>query len=541
MEIFKGTPCFAGIAIGRIHFYKKGEIQMHQHLVSNVKKEVDSFREAQNAVASQLKLQYEKTQAGNPELAAVNRRQLFLIEGSSYRTAIEEIILTQKVSAVYAIMTTKRDLHKSFGRVEDEAVKARLSDVDEVSEYLLEVLGGINEAFAFGKEPVILVSDDIPLAELMCLDKDKMIALVLRKGEELSPSSVFFRINSLPSILGVPVSQEWDGKQAIVDGYSGTLYLSPDEEEYKAFMLQKEADEKGREDLMALRNAEDETLDGKKVRIYANIGNPDDLGSILYYGAKGIGMLRSEFQYLGRDKYPKENELFLDYKKVAEFMGERRVVIRTADLGAQKQAAYLELPTEANPLMGNRGIRLSLDREKMFGIQLRAIYRASMYGNLAVMFPMLTSLEELDKVKTLAGQAMDELRERGIPFRELPMGIMVETPAAVMLAPELARNVDFLSLGTNDLTQYTLAMDRQNPALREKYNTHHIAVMRMIEMVVKAAHAEGKPVCLCGELASDVSLTGELLKLGIDEFSVVPCCVLPLRKAVREINLSKEA
>ena len=306
----------------------------------------------------------------------------------------------------------------------------------------------------------------------------------------------------------------------------------------KEYDIRRQADKEEREELLKLRREPDITKDGREIEIYANIGNMDDLNSVLYYGAAGIGLLRSEFQYLGRENYPRENELFLAYKKIAETMGEKLTVIRTADLGADKQAEYLNIPDETNPIMGNRGIRLCLDRKRMFKAQLRAIFRASAYGNLALMYPMISSEEEMDEIEEIIREVKIGLDEKGIPYKHIKTGIMIETPAAVMISRELARRVDFLSLGTNDLSQYTLAMDRQNPLLRKKYNDHHPAVLRMIQMVIEAGHAENRRVCICGELAADTALTEEFLRMGVDCLSVVPACILPVRKALRQVDLS---
>ena len=311
------------------------------------------------------------------------------------------------------------------------------------------------------------------------------------------------------------------------------------EELKKEYEIRQKEDLKEREELLALIEAKDETLDGRQVKLYANTGSLDDLNNVLFYGAEGIGLLRSEFQYLGRENYPRENELFLAYKKIAETMGDRLVVIRTADLGADKKADYMDIPDEINPIMGNRGIRLCLDRRKMFKAQLRAIYRASAFGNLAVMYPMLSSEEELDEIEKIIDEVKEGLKQKGVPFKEIMTGIMIETPAAVMISRELAKRVDFLSLGTNDLTQYTLAMDRQNPLLRNKYNDHHPAIMRMVQMVVEEGHKENCKVCICGELAADTALTETFLRMGVDALSVVPACILPVRKAIRNTDLRK--
>ena len=316
------------------------------------------------------------------------------------------------------------------------------------------------------------------------------------------------------------------------------MYINPDEEVKKEYEIRRQADMEEREELLKLREEPDITKDGRRIEIYANIGNMDDLNSVVYYGASGIGLLRSEFQYLGRENYPRENELFLAYKKIAETMGDRIAVIRTADLGADKQAEYLNIQDETNPIMGNRGIRLCLDRKRMFKAQLRAIFRASAYGNLALMYPMISSEEEMDEIDEVIREVKKGLDEKQIPYKKVKTGIMIETPAAVMISRELARRVDFLSLGTNDLSQYTLAMDRQNPLLRKKYNDHHPAVLRMIKMVIEAGHAENKRVCICGELAADTALTEEFLRMGVDCLSVVPACILPVRKALRQADLS---
>ena len=385
---------------------------------------------------------------------------------------------------------------------------------------------------------MIVVTESITPTELMEMDKEKILAIVTHHGSDISHAAILAKTMNIPALVEIDTDTEWDGQLAIVDGYTGSLYIHPDEEIKKEYEIRRQADLEEREELLKLREKPDLTRDGMRVEIYANIGNMDDLNSVLYYGAAGIGLLRSEFQYLGRENYPRENELFHAYKKIAETMGNRLAVIRTADLGADKQAAYLNIPDETNPIMGNRGIRLCLDRKKMFKAQLRAIFRASAYGNLAIMFPMISSEEEMDEIEAMIEEVTRGLDERGIPYKNIRTGIMIETPAAVMISRELARRVDFLSLGTNDLSQYTLAMDRQNPLLRKKYNDHHPAVLRMIKMVIDAGHAENKRVCICGELAADTALTEEFLRMGVDCLSVVPACILPVRRALRQVDLS---
>ena len=385
---------------------------------------------------------------------------------------------------------------------------------------------------------MIVVAESLAPTEIMEMDKDKLLAVVMHHGSAVSHTSIVAKTMEIPSLVDISVEDDWDGQTAIVDGYTGTLYLNPDEETKKEYRIRLEADKKEKEELLQLKNQSDETKDGRKIGLYANIGNMSDLNNVLYYGAAGIGLLRSEFQYLGRENYPRENELFRAYKKLAETMGDKIAVIRTADLGADKQAPYLDIPEETNPIMGNRGIRLCLDRKLMFKAQLRAIYRASAYGNLAMMYPMVSSEAEMDEIQHLTEEVKEGLKEKGIPFRNIQTSIMIETPAAVMISRELAKRVDFLSIGTNDLTQYTLAMDRQNPLLKNKYDDHHPAILRMIQMVIEAAHAEGKKAGICGEIAADTRLTETFVHMGVDFLSVVPACILPVRKALRETDLS---
>ena len=505
MDVYKGTGAFSGIAIGKILYYHKSEYQMRQYEITDVKTELNIFRQARTRVMEQLEDLYEKNCIIQGTQAEIFLRQKNLLEGKSFQRAIESVIQSEKVNSAYAVMTTRDEMLKTFRTLD---------------------------------EPVIVVTESITPTELMEMDKDKLMAIVTHHGSDMSHAAIMAKTMNIPALLEIDTDSEWDGRQAIVDGYTGTLYIDPDEEVKKEYEIRRQADKEEREELLKLRREPDITKDGRKIEIYANIGNMDDLNSVLYYGAAGIGLLRSEFQYLGRENYPRENELFLAYKKIAETMGEKLTVIRTADLGADKQAEYLNIPDETNPIMGNRGIRLCLDRKRMFKAQLRAIFRASAYGNLALMYPMISSEEEMDEIEEIIREVKIGLDEKGIPYKHIKTGIMIETPAAVMISRELARRVDFLSLGTNDLSQYTLAMDRQNPLLRKKYNDHHPAVLRMIQMVIEAGHAENRRVCICGELAADTALTEEFLRMGVDCLSVVPACILPVRKALRQVDLS---
>ena len=540
MDIYKGTGAFSGIAIGKILYYHKSEYQIRQYEITDVREELNVFRQARARVMEQLTELYEKNCTIQESQAELFLRQKNLLDGKTFQRAIESIIQNEKVNSAYAVMTTRDEMVSTFRTLEEPAIKERLENIREISDRLISELGGISPRIDLGDEPVILVTESITPTELMEMDKDKLMAIVTHHGSDISHAAILAKTMNIPALIEIDTDSEWDGQQGIVDGYTGCLYINPDEEVRKEYEIRRQADMEEREELLKLREKPDVTKDGRRIEIYANIGNMDDLNSVLYYGAAGIGLLRSEFQYLGRENYPRENELFLAYKKIAETMGDRLAVIRTADLGADKQAEYLNIPDETNPIMGNRGIRLCLDRKKMFKAQLRAIFRASAYGNLALMYPMITSEEEMDEIETIIREVVQGLEEKGIPYKNIRTGIMIETPAAVMISRELARRVDFLSLGTNDLSQYTLAMDRQNPLLRNKYNDHHPAVLRMIKMVVEAGHAENKRVCICGELAADTALKEEFLKMGVDCLSVVPACILPVRKALRQVDLSQE-
>ena len=542
MEIYKGASAFAGIAIGKIRFYRKGEYQLRQHQADDIKTEQRNFDVARRHVMQTLKEEYDS--AGISE--AIEHQvleQAGLLGSGSFLRAVQSMISGEKVTAAYAVQTTRDELNGTFGNLKDPSIKERIHNVSRVSDLLLEILGKEEKKINLGEEPVILAADALSPAELMEMDKDKLLGIVTRKGSATSHTAILAKSMDIPCVtgVGIPASEEeWEDTVAIIDGYTGTLYLEPDREVRREYEIRRKADLVEREALLKLKDEKDITLDGKEVGIYANIGSLDDLNSALYYGARGIGLLRSEFQYLGRESYPGEEELFQAYKKTAQTMGDRLVVIRTADLGADKQAAYLEIPEETNPLMGNRGIRFCLDRKNLFKTQIRAIYRASWYGNLGMMYPMISEEEEMDAIEELIQEVKAELTGEGIPFKNIRTGIMMETPAAVMIGEELARRVDFLGIGTNDLTQYTLAMDRQNPLLQKKYNDHHPAVVRMIKMIIDAGHKENCKVCLCGELAADTRLTETFLRMGVDALSVVPACILPVRKALRAARVKNE-
>ena len=546
MEIYKGTSAFAGIAIGKILYYHRGEYQIRQSMVDNVKKELDRLDHARTAVREQIQHMYKNGYPLPKEQELTLKRQLRLLGAGSFQRAVESMITTEKVSAAYAVQTTRDELANVFRNLEDEAVKEQIENIREVSELLIGAMGGSHARINLGDEPVILASEQLSPNELLEMNKSSLLAVAMHQGSIISHVSIMAKSMAIPTLVEVEIRKEWDGHQAIVDGYTGTLYIDPEPELLKEYEIRHQADTEEREELLRLRNQKDITADGKEIRLLANIGNLDDLNTVLYYGAAGIGLFRSEFQYLGRENYPRENELFRAYKKVAEDMEGRPAVIRTVDLGADRQADYMAIPDEVNPMMGNRGIRLCLDRKKMFKAQLRAIYRASSYGNISLMYPMITSEEELDEIEELIREVKKGLDEKNIPYKNIRTGIMIETPAAVMISEELGKRVDFLSLGTNDLTQYTLAMDRQNLLLKHKYNDHHPALVKMIRMVTEAGHRSGCNVYICGELAADSNLTEEFIQMGIDGLSVVPACVLPVRKAIRsayadEVNRTEES
>ena len=537
MEIYKGTSAFAGVAIGKIRFYRKGEYQTRQHQADDVKKELKSFDIARRHVMQILKEEYDKNQMN------LVLEQAELLGSGSFLRAVQSMITGEKVTAAYAVQTTRDELQSTFSGLTDSSVKERIYNVSRISGLLLDILGEDTRKIDLGEEPVILAAENLSPVELMEMNKDMLLGIITRAGSSTSHAAILAKNMDIPCVTGIGLPQseeEWEDNVAIIDGYTGTVYLEPDSEVRKEYEIRRKADLIEREALLQLKDAADVTKDGHKVKIYANIGSLDDLNSALYYGARGIGLLRSEFQYLGRESYPGEEELFQAYKKTAETMGDRFVVIRTADLGADKMADYLEIPKETNPLMGNRGIRLSLDRKNLFKTQIRAIYRASCYGNLGMMYPMICSEEEMDEVEAVVEEAKMELKTAGIPFKDIRTGIMMETPAAVMIGEELAKRVDFMGIGTNDLTQYTLAMDRQNPLLQKKYNDHHPAILKMIQMIVEAGHAQNCKVCLCGELAADTRLTEQFLRMGVDALSVVPVCILPVRKAIREVYMGEQ-
>ena len=539
MDVYHGMGTFPGIAIGKIQYYRGCDQNIRRYTITDTEKELVRFQKARKKAIEELQEWNRKEQA---ELGRASRQMetyIQLLENSSFIRAIESMVLSEKVNVSYAIATTKDELSTTFAKLDDVYVKSRVESIRYLSERLIGILDSISKDRIQGVDPVILVSKELSPAHVVEMDQKKLLAIVTKQGSPISHTSILAKTINIPVLIGVDVSGEWDGCMGIVDGYNGTLYVEPDEDTLRIYQDKQRRDQKKHAELLKLRDAQDVTKDGTKVELLANIANLEDLDSVLSNGASGIGLLRSEFQYLGRENYPREGELYRVYRQVAQTMGNRKVVIRTVDLGADKQASYMDLPQELNPAMGNRGIRVCLDRKKMFRAQIRAIYRASIYGNLSIMYPMITSMKEVEEIWKIVSEVKESLNQREIPYKDIPNGIMVETPAVAMIIPELAQKADFISLGTNDLTQYVLAMDAQNPQLEKKFDRHHPAVLRMMEMVIKATHEAGKKVLVCGELAAEKAMIPYFLSLKVDALSMAPACILPARKVVRNLDLTK--
>ncbi|WP_099470073.1 phosphoenolpyruvate--protein phosphotransferase [Konateibacter massiliensis] len=541
MTVLEGKSVFNDVCMGTISFYKRKESVIKRYKIEDTEAEIGRFEEARDEAKNQLKELYEKAleDVGEANAAIFEIHQLML-EDLDYCESIENIITAQKVNAEYAVGATADNFSAMFRAMDDAYMQGRAADVKDVSERVLKVLTNAEDGVQVLEEKVIIAADDLVPSETIQLDKEKVLGFIMQHGSANSHTAILARSMGIPAIIGLgdSLSESMDGKFAIVDGFAGKVYIEPDEATMAAMQKkQKEALER-KELLQQLKDKEDITLDGTKIKIFANIGNSADVGNVLKNDARGIGLFRSEFLYLENSDYPTEEQQFIAYKTVAENMAGKKVIIRTLDIGADKQVDYFNLDKEENPALGYRAIRICLTRQDIFKTQLRALYRAAAFGNISIMFPMIISVEEVLKVKEIIKEVLDELRQEKIPFKEdVEIGIMIETPASVMVSDELAKEVDFFSVGTNDLTQYTLAIDRQNQKLEPFYNAHHKAVLRMIKMAADNAHAEGKWIGICGELGADTTLTEEFLKMGIDELSVSPSMVLEVRKRVREINL----
>lgn len=542
MQIFNGKGVFGGVAIGKISLYRRKQNQIKRNHIEDIQAELERFEEAKTKAVEQLKELYNKalTEVGEANAAIFEVHQMML-EDEDYLDSITNIIKTQNVNAEYAVGTTGDNFAKIFSSMEDAYMKERAADIKDISERLLTVLSGGVQQVINSSEPVIILADDLAPSETVQLDKDKVLAFVTQLGSTNSHTAILARTMNIPALISVnmELNEEYDGVFAIVDGFTGTVYVDPDDETLTKMKKKQVEDLEKKALLLQLKGKKNVTLDGKKIKIYANIGNANDVANVLKNDAGGIGLFRSEFLYLEKNDYPTEEEQFSVYKTVAENMAGKKVIIRTLDIGADKQVDYFNMEHEENPAMGYRAIRICLDRKEIFKTQLRALYRASAYGKISIMFPMIISVAEVIEIKEIVEEVKTELKEQGIPFSDVEIGIMIETPAAVMISDLLAKEVDFFSIGTNDLTQYTLAIDRQNPKLDKIYDSHHRGVLRMIKMVADNAHANGIWMGICGELASDLSLTETFLSMGIDELSVSPSLILGLRKKVIETNVDE--
>lgn len=537
MEKYTGKSIFKGIAIGKILFYQKGEQPVKRVKIEDTAEQIKRYEDARAKAAEQLQGLYEKAlkEVGEANAAVFEVHQMML-EDDDYIDSVVNIIETQQVNAEFAVATTGDNFAKMFAEMEDDYFKARAADVKDISERMVNILSGNESGGALGDEPVIVVAEDLAPSETVQMDKEKLLAFVTRLGSANSHTAILARTMNIPALIEVDIKEEWNGKMAVVDGYTGTFYIDPDEETLKKMQEKKEEDIKARELLQELKGKEDITVDGKHIKLYANIGGVKDVTSVLANDAAGIGLFRSEFLYLEADNYPDEEAQFQAYKTVAENMAGKKVIVRTLDIGADKQVDYFNLDHEENPAMGYRAIRICLDRRDIFRTQLRALLRASAYGNIGIMYPMIISVDEVKEIKKIVESIKAELTEKGIEYGEVEQGIMIETPAAVMISDLLAEEVDFFSIGTNDLTQYTLAIDRQNSKLDNIYDSHHPAVLRMIQRTIENGHKAGCWVGICGELGADMTLTETFLKMGIDELSVSPTFVLPIRKLIREMS-----
>ena len=538
MVVCQGKSVLKGIAIGKIYLYEKQEYVLEQKQVADAEAEVARFEAAKETAIGQLDDLYEKAlaEAGEEQPMIFDVHKMMLDDGD-YLDAITGLIRSEKVNAEYAVHTTGEQFAAVFASMDDDYMKARSADVKDISGRVIRILAGIGDGSIASEEPVILLADDLTPSETVSLDKSKILAFVTRNGSANSHTAILARSMNIPALVQTDVEllKEYHGMDAVVDGLDGKLYLDPEEAVLAELVQKKEACGRERAELEKLIGLDNVTRDGRKINVYANIGSPEDVDKVLLNDAGGIGLFRSEFLYLGREDYPSEEEQFEIYKEVLSRMEGKKVIIRTLDIGADKQVDYFKLPKEENPAMGYRAIRICLDRIDVFKTQLRAIYRASVYGTAAIMFPMIISVKEILRIKEIVEEVKAELTAAGIEIAPVELGIMVETPAAVMISEELAKEVSFFSIGTNDLTQYTLAIDRQNQSLDTIYDSHHPAVLRMIRMTIENGHKGGAWVGICGELGADTTLTKTFVDMGIDELSVSPTYVLGLRKAIREI------
>lgn len=536
MEVIQGKTIFGGIAIGPVSFYAKDQMQVKRQKIEDAQAEIERYEAAKAAAIGQLGELYKKAVKDVGESGAqIFEVHQMMLEDDDYNDSVHNIITTQVVNAEYAVATTSDNFATMFASMDDEYFQARAADMKDISERVINVLAGGSQA-KISDEPSIIVAEDLAPSETVQFDKSKLLGFVTRLGSSNSHTAILARTMNIPALIQVDIQEEWNGKPAIIDGFTGTFYVDPESEVLKKYQAKRAELEEKKKLLATQKGKPTVTKSGKSIKLFANIGSVSDLPSALENDAGGIGLFRSEFLYLESDTYPTEEEQFKAYRMVAETMGGKKVIIRTLDIGADKQVDYFDMEKEENPAMGLRAIRICLTRPEIFKTQLRALLRASAYGNIAIMYPMIISVEEVRKIKAIMESVKAELDEAGIPYGDVEQGIMIETPAAVMISDLLAEEVDFFSIGTNDLTQYTLAIDRQNAKLDAFYNPHHEAVLRMIEMVVANAHKAGIWVGICGELGADTELIEQFLEMGVDELSVSPTFVLPIRQMIREYD-----
>ena len=540
MQELKGKSVFGGIAIGRISVYNKDESTVKRVKIEDTAAEVKRFEEAKETAKEQLQALYEKAlvEVGEVNAMIFDVHQMML-DDLDYVEAITHMIENQGINAEYAVATTGDNFSNMFAAMDDDYMKARAADVKDISNRVVKILQGKKDSVLDGDEPMILLADDLAPSETVQLDKSKVLAFVTRHGSTNSHTAILARTMNIPALIGVKFEENVDGKFAIVDGYNGRVHVEPTDDVVKEYESKKQEAEEKKRLLQELKGKENITLDGKKIKLYANIGGVADVASALQNDAEGIGLFRSEFLYLESNTFPTEEEQFQAYKTVAENMAGKKVIIRTLDIGADKQVDYFNLDKEDNPAMGYRAIRICLTQPEIFKTQLRAIFRASYYGNIGIMYPMIISVSEVQRIHAIVDEVKAELDAQGLPYGAVEQGIMIETPAAVMMSAELAKEVDFFSIGTNDLTQYTLAIDRQNPKLDDFYDSHHPAILRMIQMVIDNGHKENCWVGICGELGADTTLTETFLKMGIDELSVSPSMIFPVRDKIRSTDTTK--
>mgnify|MGYP000921997024 FL=1 len=542
MQVYNGKSVFGGIAIGKISVYQKKEQQVKRVKVEDPDQEMARYGKAKAEGIRQLQGLYDKAlkEVGEANAAIFEVHQM-MMEDDGYNESVENIVRSQGVNAEYAVATTGDNYAQMFSAMDDDYMRERAADVRDISERLLTILNGEDTGSVDADEPKIIVAEDLAPSETVQLDKDKVLSFVTVKGSLNSHTAILARTMAIPALVNTSMTLDsvMDGKLGIVDGASGTFYVDPDEKTLEEMKKRQEEDLSRKQLLQTLKGKDNVTLDGQKVMLYANIGNIKDLATVIQNDAGGIGLFRSEFIYLEKEDFPTEEEQFQIYRQVAQTMAGKRVIIRTLDIGADKQCDYFHMEHEENPALGCRAIRICLTRPEIFKTQLRALFRASVFGRIAIMYPMITSVQEVRQIKKIVEEVKQELTSQGVEFGNPEQGIMIETPAAAIISDDLAKEVDFFSIGTNDLSQYTMAIDRQNPQLDPFFDPHHPAVLRMISMIVENAHKAGIWAGICGELGADQSLTKEFLAMGVDELSVSPGSILPLRKIILETNVGE--